>query len=300
MIKPNLFIVGAPKCGTTALYHYLASHPQICMSSIKETNFWCTDFPYLKKCADKDEYMALFQEAEPSAVYWGEASPAYMRSETAVPAISRFNPEARLVVVLRNPVELLPSYHSERRFHFGEEEDDFETAWRKEEQGYLYPRYHGGGPNRYRDVVDFPRQMERIWQHFPREQVHIILFEDFIRDTARSYAGLLDFLGLENDDRESFPRYNANKSWKNEHLGRFFSRPPEFLRKLAKVYKSLTGASQVPWKKNLVQRSMTNLERTPLSQEFRRELSEYYGHDIDRLGVLIGRDLSHWKAANDR
>lgn len=298
MIKPNLFVVGAPKCGTTSLYHYLCGHPHIYMSPVKEPCFWASDFPHRQQCSDLRSYLQLFKDADGSYQYWGEASPLYMRSETAIPALYDFNPDARLIVMLRNPVEVLPSFHSERYHSFSENEVDFEKAWLNEEKGILGTGMHGNIPSRYRDVVDFSRQLDRIWQYYPREQVHIILFEDLVRDTPDTFGRLLKFLDLDNDHAVDFRRYNENKGWKNENIGRLLSRPPQFVRKLASLYKSVTGTTQIPLRRTLMEANQTKSERAPLSPAFRRELTEYFSDEIDRLSVLIGRDLSHWKTTN--
>lgn len=295
MRKPNLFIVGAPKCGTTSLYEYLKGHPQIFMSLRKEPSFWATDLTYLRKFPNLDAYLQLFEDADGSHRYLGEASAVYLRSETAIPAIRDFTPDARLIVMLRNPVDMLPSLHSERRFRFGENEPDFETAWRKEEQGYLHPRYHGSGPSRYRDMANYPLQIERVFHYFPREQVHIILFHDFIRNTGEVYKELIDWLEIDDDGRRVFDRFNENKIWKNERLGKFLITPPPVLRKLTTLYKRVTGAKEVPFRKTAYDLNMTNIERKPISPAFRRELTDYFREDTDKLSILIGRDLSHWK-----
>src|SRR5688572_20545105 len=103
--KPNLFLVGAPRCGTTALYTYLKAHPDVFMSPIKELHYFSTDlFQPAPQAIIRNEgdYMAMFAGAEGQR-WVGEASPYYIYSATAPAAIKAFSPDARLVVTLRNP-----------------------------------------------------------------------------------------------------------------------------------------------------------------------------------------------------
>jgi hypothetical protein len=106
---------------------------------------------------------------------------------------------------------------------------------------------------------------------------------------------LLEFLQLDHDGRQTFPRVNENKGWKNQSLGYLLERPPQGLRKMAALYKMLTGASEVPFKRRAFSQNQTKTARQPLSSAFRQELTDHFSADIDRLSLLIKRDLSHWK-----
>src|SRR5690348_5699052 len=132
---PNLFIVGAPKCGTTALSHYLAGHPQIFMTEsvgIKEPYYFNWEIKLSHhnwRIRDESAYLHLFDKADPNARYWGEASPGYLFSREAIPRILEKRRDTCIIVMLRNPIELAHSLHNEHWKSFGEIQD-FETAWR--------------------------------------------------------------------------------------------------------------------------------------------------------------------------
>src|SRR5688572_26342484 len=130
---PNFFIVGAPRCGTTALYQYLRQHDRIFMPTVKECHFMADDFADFRRAHDLDEYLGLFEGATPRHVAVGEASVFYLMSDIAIPNIEAFNPNARHVVMLRNPVELVQSLHEQLLGTLHEDEPDFETAWRLQE-----------------------------------------------------------------------------------------------------------------------------------------------------------------------
>ena len=129
MSIPDFVIVGAPKCGTTALASYLDGHPRIFLSRVKEPNYFCFDAPGLRVVDRLETYSGLFTPAQPGQLC-GEASTAYLFSHAAVPAILESNPAARIIVLVRNPLEMVVAHHHEKLHHFEENEPDFEIAWR--------------------------------------------------------------------------------------------------------------------------------------------------------------------------
>ncbi|HEX6669849.1 MAG TPA: sulfotransferase domain-containing protein, partial [Gemmatimonadales bacterium] len=181
--KPNFFIVGAPKCGTTALYEYLRPHPNIFLSEVKEPHFFAKDlgtYPYIKSV---EAYARLFADAGPQHLGVGEASVYYLRSTVAIANIREFNPDARLIAMYRNPVEMLYSFHAQLLYVAEESESDFETAWRLQEQrgrGFgLPPRSRGAFLVQYGELGRFGTQTQRLLTIFPPEQVKLILYDDF-------------------------------------------------------------------------------------------------------------------------
>ncbi len=114
MKKPDFFIVGAPKCGTTSLYHYLAQHPDIFTPTIKESYYFCPDITAKihnkPKVNSLEEYLSLFEDSHGKIC--GEASVLYLVSEVAAQKIKDFNPNAKIIIMLREPVSLMYSLHS--------------------------------------------------------------------------------------------------------------------------------------------------------------------------------------------
>ena len=108
---PDFAVVGAPKCGTTALYTWLATHPGIAMSARKEPCFWSHDIATAGRIGDPAAYAALWDGAVPGALR-GEASPVYLQSRVAIPELLAARPEVRLVAMIRNPVEMVASRHA--------------------------------------------------------------------------------------------------------------------------------------------------------------------------------------------
>src|SRR5262249_50339658 len=127
MRKPDLFIVGAPRCGTTAMYTYLGQHPDIFMSARKEPHFFGTDFSSPALDRDEQTYLALFTGAR-NETRAGEASVFYLCSRRAAKEIHAFSPSARIIIMLRNPVEMMYSLHSRHVLTGNEDINDFGTA----------------------------------------------------------------------------------------------------------------------------------------------------------------------------
>ncbi len=217
MARPNFFIAGAPKCGTTALFEYLRRHPDIFVPdpARKESHYFADDLPGLQRYGPHGDYFRLFDRAQPHHQSIGEASVYYLYSSVALARIRKYDPEARIIAMFRNPLEAVYSYHSQLLHSLNEDVGDFRQAWRLQadrQQGSDIPRTClEPSVLQYRDVFQFGSQCERLLSYFPAEQVKIVLFDEFVRTTRRVYGEILAFLGVPDDHRVSFPRVNENR-----------------------------------------------------------------------------------------
>jgi hypothetical protein len=306
MKKPNFFIVGAPRCGTTALFHYLGTHPNIYVSPVKEPQYFCpdlTDPRYMY--AKRHEYLGLFEACQAHHLAIGEATPKYLRSSVAVENILKFDASARLIVMLRNPVEMIHSYHAKKLSSNQETEPDFERAWRLQDErareevqfpvrGYRLKQLQ------YGEVGKLGTQLDRLLRIAPRQQVKVIQFDDFIDDTRAVYEDVLAFLGVPNDGRDSFPRVNESKTARLGWFARFVSSSPFPFNMLRWGLRRILG-----WKTSraLVHRlrrmNLQPQQRQPLSREFHEELVRYFDEEVRLLEELLGRDLSHWRRRDE-
>ena len=297
--KPDFFIVGAPKCGTTALYEYLRPHPRIFMSEIKEPHYFATDlgiYPFIK---DVDKYLGLFAGATEQHLRLGEASVYYLRSAVAIRNIHQFNPEARILAMFRNPVEMVYSLHSQLLYWSEEVESDFGTAWRLQDrrrQGLdLPPGSKGSFLLQYEEVGRFGSQVERLLSIFPREQVKLILYDDFTASPDQVYNEVIQFLGIPHDGRNEFPRINENKRARLPWLRDFIRKPPPPLQSAYRSFKKAVGEEGLNTIKNKVVTLNTVTERRPpLSTALRAELVDAFREEVALLSRLMQRDLSHW------
>lgn len=298
---PDFFIVGAPKCGTTALYSYLKDHPAIYMSPVKEPRLFSVELPGLNGVRSMDEYLRLFADA-PAGALRGEASTTYLVSDAAVPAILQNNPGAKMIAMVRNPIDMAVSLHGYLLYMLEEDVPDFETAWRLQEaraRGMRLPRGHADPMMlQYAQMCALGDQLERFLRRVPEGQALVVLYDDFVSDTRATYVSILKFLGVRDDGQQDFPRVNARKRWRfpilNELQARAFTlgRPYQLARSVAHAF----GISPAA----LIHRYNQELTRRPsLRPAFREELIQSFEPQIDRLSRLLGRDLSHWKAPGD-
>lgn len=298
-MKPNFLIVGAPKCGTTALYEYLRPHPNIFMSDVKEPHYFAKDLGTYPRIKTAEDYAELFAGSTEEHLRVGEASVYYLRSSVAIANIHRFNPEARIIAMFRNPVDMVYSLHSQLLYWSEEIEPDFETAWRLQErrsQGLeLPPRSRGSFLLQYAQVGQFGSQTERLLSIFPRSQVKLILYDDFTASPRNVYDEVIDFLGIPHNDRDAFPRINENKRARLSWLGNFLRKPPPALRRAFRSLKQAVGAEEISAiKKKIVDLNTAKERREPLPPEFRAELVETFRDEVTLLSRQLDRDLSHW------
>ncbi len=279
----DFLIVGAPKCGTTSLYNYLEQHPEIFLPEQKELNFFADDlFPdYLREA----DYRRLFQPARAGQLV-GEASVWYLFSRTAARNIRHFAPKARIIIMLRNPVEMLYSLHSQHYFQGMEHEEDFRRALQRDPAS-VSPLLD------YRAIADYATQIERFRQSFPAQQIHIILQQDLKADAQNVVRETFSLLGVAPDFEAEIRVHNANKVSRSGALRRLSQLPPGVLQPLRKL---------LPFglRRRLVQ-TVTSLNRKVaprppldpvLAEQLRRELSP----KVKRLEEMLGRELKDWTA----
>jgi hypothetical protein len=299
VVKPDFFIVGAPKCGTTALYRYLRLHPNIYMPAKKEPHFFAKDLGSYPAIKTMVQYSALFADAKEWHYQVGEASVYYLRSAVAIPNIRAFNPEARIVAMFRNPVEMVHSLHSQLRYWSEETVADFEAAWRLQEprsRGLdLPPGSRGAFLLQYAEMGRLGSQLERLLSVFPADQVQLILYDDFAASPRQVYDDVIASLGLPHDGRTEFPRINENKRTRVDWLRNFIRKPPPVLRQAYREVKARVGRKGLnAVRQGVIERLTMNERREPLSPAFRAELVEVFRDEVALLGRLLGRDLSHW------
>lgn len=297
--KPNFFIVGAPKCGTTALYEYLRPHPSIFMPKLKEPHFFAKDLGTYPRIKTLQEYIEIFAESTEEHLRVGEASVYYLRSSVAIPNIREFNPDARIIAMFRNPVEMVYSLHSQLLYVSEETVSDFEAAWRLQERRSrgidLPPAIRSPLLVQYAQIGQFGTQAQHVLSLFPREQVKLILYDDFTASPQRVYDEVIDFLGIPHDGRTAFPRINENKRARVAWLRALYRKPPAVLRDAIRNLKQAVGEERISAvKKKMVALNTVREQRPPLSPEFRAELVAGFRQEVALLSHLLNRDLSHW------
>ncbi|GAA5504905.1 sulfotransferase [Novipirellula caenicola] len=298
---PNCFIIGAPKCGTTSLYEFLATHPEVCFSHPKEPLFWATDFPQaytlsIRPAKTQQEYLALFKSKNASSKrIIAEASTCYLMSEVAVQNILNFNPKAKFIAMLRDPVQLVQAWHNELVYNGLEPETDFQTAWNL--QG---PRRNGQHLPKVCPVPEFLQygrvgrlgeQLQRVKQTVPADQLLLIHSRNLRRDAEHECRRVLDFLGLSASGPLEFPVANASKRMRFRFLATLFFHPPAILEKPTKWIRRGFGALPKPLRGMIDQAIRPRNEKSNLEPSFSSELKAYFAEDLRLLNEITEHDF---------
>ena len=291
MKAPNFFIIGAPKCGTTALHHYISEHQQVFVPKIKEPHFYCTDIPGYPRLESARQYENLFRGANDRHVAVGEASVFYLYSQQAVPAILKNHPGSKIIVMVRDPVEMAHSLHSQFLYGFREGEPSFEIAWNLQHertQGRHIPSTCTCPEVlQYAKVCMLGEQVERLMQIVPRQQLLVIDFNDFKKSTRDVYVRVLAFLGIADDGRLDFPPVNANRQHSLPVLTRLMMHPPfplNHLKSSLKYWFNLYDTRTMVWCYGKLQKKVPRQE---ISEALRAEMHDVFASDQKKLKSLM-------------
>jgi len=294
MPRPDFLIVGAFKSGSTALYEGLRRHPQIFMPFHKEPLYFGDDLTRRYGRYTKAEYLHLFDPARPDQIA-GEASTWYLYSVSAAREIHDFNPATKIMVVLRNPVDVMYAEHNQLIYNVIEDIPNFADALAAEPDRRAGRRIPPGPINVenlfYRHSVRFAEQLERYFDVFGRDQVHVMLFDDLSRDGATVVRGALEFLGVDPSLAAAPPRANENKRVRSPLIQRLIF-APRLLLPLAPFLRRFPLVRAV--RTRLLDMNSEAKPRAPMDPVLRRQLLDEFTPEINRLGSLIGRDLSPW------
>ncbi len=302
MRRPNTFIVGAPKCGTTALFHYLQDHPDVFGSRVKEPHYFCTDFAGLRRFPTEEEYLALFAAANDQPIVV-EATSRYLHSREAIKNIEAFQPAAKYIVMLRNPIELVGSYHAQLVSQFFEDQTDLEAAWRLQESRRSGQHIPATCPCvdelMYGSVARLGELLTRMLAIAPRERVHVIVYDDFRSAPREVYRDTLRFLGIGDDGRSEFPPVNPHKKYRSQWIAELVFKPPYPLNRVKQQLKSMLGLHETRTGKWIYQQLVVPAERPRLSPSLREEFVAYFADDVERLSQLLNRDFRHWLCCDE-
>jgi hypothetical protein len=299
--KPDFFIVGAPKSGTTAMAHYLSARPDIFMAR-KEMHFFGADLGFAPQFYRRNlsAYAAEF-EGWNGQLRSGEASVWYLFSQQAATEIKAFNPDARIIIMLRDPIEMLHSLYYTFRWDGNEHlptfaealdaQDDRRAGRRITGQTYFAPGLV------YREAVGYTEQVRRYFNVFGRDRVHVIIYEDFAANVSATCRQALEFLEVDTGQiQDDFKPVNANKFVKSRLLRTLLS---------DRLVRSSVLAIR-PWLPRGVFSAMQKVDarirklnsrhggRPALAPELCQQLKRDFAPEVERLSILLERDLSHW------
>ena len=217
---PDFYIIGAPKCGTTSLYDWLGTHPLVCAPH-KEPCYFSQDiFPtrhLFTHIPSLEAYCRIF-ELKGDQKISGEATPKYLYSDQALSEIAHLRPDAKIIVCLRDPVDLAISLHSQKLKEGVEPEQKFEKAWRRGlfTDGQSFQNQHKNNLEiNYYFWSCLGTRLKRLHDLFPSKYVMIILLNELKDDPRGTYLKVLSFLRLEDDGRTTFDAQNPRVRIRN-------------------------------------------------------------------------------------
>jgi hypothetical protein len=309
-LPPSFFIVGAPRCGTTALSKALGGHPHIAFSKPKETHFLLEDRSAMPIEEIRRLYLERFQPdlAHHSRAI-GDGSVSYLYEPDAIRRAIEFDPRAKFIAAVRNPLDMLHSYHARMLYTLDEDEADFSRAWRLQDErrtGHKIPkRCRAPQLLQYGEIAMLGSHIERLFEVAGRERCHVVVFDDFISNPGGVYRQMLEFIGVDDDQRREFKAMRSNAGIKNRWLQQFAMNPPEWIFRLIDFSDTGTVKRLKKLRKRIKRFNKAREKRPPLSGDMREMLNEYYRPDVDKLSALLGRDVTYWlksqpSAGNDK
>ena len=311
-------VVGAPRCGTTSLSAFLKEHPQVCFSSVKEPHFFSQhDFTRrtteeLQEIVRCDYLARYFADRLPDHSLLAEGSVSYLYVPKQMEPILQLWPDAKFIIAVRDPLQMLPSLHQRLLYMGDETTEDFGQAWamiperaqgRNIPQTCVDPRLL-----RYDELGRLGTYVERFFQLVGRERCFVAVFDDLVSAPAAMYQQMLDFLGLEPHERDDYAPRRTARSYRIGWLQRLLKRPPMVTRavvageKYRQRIKPLDGGKPDPAliratlaaRQKLLKWNKASPPPIRLSLELRAAIRERLAGEIDRLSCLIERDLGHW------
>lgn len=307
---PNFFVVGAAKSGTTSLYEYMKMHPQIYMAPIKETHHFSTDIDNSKFrpnyarslnkdlskfletdmqegifhafVKERDQYNKLFKNVKDEKAI-GEITNSYLYSQEAARNIFTRFPDAKVIMMLRNPIDRAFSHYL-MDLRIGYETNDFMTALKKD----MARDPKGWGiSNLYVEIGMYAEQVKRFIEIFPERQRRIYLFDDFKKDAGAVVKDMFTFLGVDpNVDIDYSQKFNPSFIPKNKLIGK--------LNTQKKIKDWLKGVLPKSVKSKFKKTFYTDKDLPRITPAERKFLADIFRNDVMKLGKLLNRDLSKW------
>lgn len=287
-LKPSFFIVGVPKAGTTALHDYLSRHPQVAMSEDKEPNYFSwkeieeQQLYYRKKnVKSEEEYLHLFN-TNPNAIIAGEASISYLFYHESANRIKAFQPNAKIIISLREPVARAVS-HYQMDYSLGLVREDLETIWK---QGRAH-KNTGIFFQQYFQLSEYYPQIENYLKVFSKDQLLIFLHNSLKEDPQNCLKRLCSFLHIDLAlSRSEITDQNVTVAGKNKIIRQLYSND-RFRKGLSYIFGDRL--------KNNIKNALFSRAKLPeISDTFKSELKAYYKPGLIKLEGLTGLQLEKW------
>jgi hypothetical protein len=314
-----LFIVGAPRCGTTTMARWLQAHPQVLFPFVKEPHFFSQhdlrglDDDELRYRVEHDFLDHFFAKPEGEESVGADCSVSYLYTPEQLEPALKLWPNSRFVVGVRDPLTLLPSLHKRLIFTGDENIRRFEDAWaavpdraagHRIPWSTIEPRWL-----RYDEAARYGTYVERLFDAVGKERCLVVVFDDLVADPAAQYRRLLEFGGLRQVPPPDLKAERGGKDVRYVLLQQLLKRPPRFLlpylasirhhgrfdkRAGKKARKTAPGSGSMSLRKRVLHWNRLPEQKRPVPLDVQREIKAHFQGEVDKLSALIGRDLSGW------
>ena len=313
------FIVGAPRCGTTTMARWLQAHPQILFPFVKEPHFFAQydlrglGEADLRRRVEHDFLDHFYPPPQPGERVGADCSVSYLYTPEQLEPVLKLWPDSRFIVAVRDPLTLLPSLHKRLIFTGDETIRSFEDAWaaapdraagRRIPWSTIDPRLL-----RYDEAARYATYVERLFAAVGKERCLVMVFDDLLADPASQHRRLLEFAGLDPVLAPEMKAEREGKGVRSLFLQQLLNRPPRFLlpylttirfqRRFNKQAgrkgdETELGSRSKSLRKRILAWNKAPDDRRPVPLTVQRDIQAHFQEEVDRLGTLIGRDLSGW------
>ena len=283
----DFFIVGAPKAGTTSLFYYLNKNKGICMSSIKEPNFFSSQDLKIQKIYydslildNLKEYERIFTPKNKQQII-GEASVSYLFYPNVANRIFDYNPRSKIIIILRDPVERAFSHYSMdlRLGHVKQSLDELFDLGLNNKDNLFFQQYILLG--------QYYEQVNRYIKVFGRENICVKFYDELKLDASSFYSDILKFLHQENDHNIDFNQpFNKSKLPSNKFIKWLYSWP--IIRKISLIFLPLSVIEFINIK-------FFKENNNIITNDLKSKLHSFFLEDIEKLEKLLSKDLNSWK-----
>lgn len=290
MKKPNLFFIGAPKCGTTSIAYQLSRHPEIFMSNPKEPHFFEEDID--RGVKNIKEYESLFKNVQNHHKVVGEASTGYLYSKDAVKNALSYSPEAKILVSIRNPYEMAISlfYHNCRQLT--ENANNFSEAWNLQNdrrKGLNVPRAClSQRLLLYSDRCSLGDQLQKLYEEVDSAKIYVAIFDDLKNNPSSFYKNLYNFLDVRVLFSEKFPVLNEKIEIKHKFI-------VHSLRSLGKLKRKLGLSKSIGLATWILNKTSSSFkQKVEIDEEVFSKMDKVFNPQINKIENIVKRDLKNW------
>jgi len=280
---------------------WLRRHPHVFLPAIKECHYLATDFGQWRSVRTEEQYGRLFYKVHDGHVAVGEASVMYLYSRVAIENILDRCPGATILVALRNPLDLVYSWHGQLLATMQEDQPEFEQAWLRQADRRggksVPPDCTAPHALQYSQIGRLGLQVERLFDRCDRRQVHFVVYDDLVRDVRGTYEQLLRALGVAPANSVSLGVVNQNRTIPSALLRKLWLKNRAVIAARRQMRRVCGDRMYERLRDALIPRLLPAKARPPLSPRVRQILVEEFREDVHCLSDLLHRDFRHWLAA---